>query len=165
MISVFVCVATYLISPVIAAEDVTATSAVRRSAVLLRETWGENIISNLAFGLFFVITMMGVGVAGGFAAVPLLTGEGTEAIGILVIVALVVFVLAIMVAQSAPANILRTGFTFTPSMARFAVASHRPKSTALSASVMATGPDNVRSPVSAFSLTIIMIAKVGYGMR
>jgi hypothetical protein len=42
--------ATFLIVPVLVMEDGGVTESLRRSASLLRETWGEQIVSGIAFG-------------------------------------------------------------------------------------------------------------------
>ena len=42
--------ATYLVVPVLVMEDAGVMDSVRRSASLLRRTWGEQLVSGLAFG-------------------------------------------------------------------------------------------------------------------
>jgi hypothetical protein len=54
-------VATFLVVPVLAAQDVGPVDAVKRSAELLKNTWGENVIGNA-----------GIGVAGGLLTFGLL---------------------------------------------------------------------------------------------
>lgn len=44
-------VATFLVVPVLAAQDVGPVDAVKRSASLLKQTWGENVIGNAGIGL------------------------------------------------------------------------------------------------------------------
>jgi hypothetical protein len=44
--------ATFLIVPVIVMEDAGVLDSLRRSSALLRKTWGEQIISGIAFGWF-----------------------------------------------------------------------------------------------------------------
>jgi Family of unknown function (DUF6159) len=46
-------IATFLVVPVLVMEDVGPLDAVKRSASLLRETWGEQIAGNLSIGLIF----------------------------------------------------------------------------------------------------------------
>ena len=46
-------VATYLVVPVLAVEDVGPIEAVKRSASYLRKTWGEQIVGNLGIGTAF----------------------------------------------------------------------------------------------------------------
>jgi hypothetical protein len=60
-------VATFLVVPVLAAQDVGPVEAVKRSASLLKNTWGENLIGNagigiagglLTFGLILISAML-----------------------------------------------------------------------------------------------------------
>ena len=46
-------VATFLAVPVLVTRDVGPIAAVKESAALLRETWGENLIGNFGLGLVF----------------------------------------------------------------------------------------------------------------
>jgi hypothetical protein len=46
-------VATFLVVPVLVTRDVGPMAAVKESAALLSETWGENIIGNFGLGLVF----------------------------------------------------------------------------------------------------------------
>ncbi|MEW9624639.1 DUF6159 family protein [Rhodanobacter geophilus] len=59
-------VATFLVVPVLAGEGAGPVDAVKRSAELLRQTWGENVIGNaglgVAFGLFFIPVALLAGV-------------------------------------------------------------------------------------------------------
>jgi Family of unknown function (DUF6159) len=59
--------ATYLVVPVLVMEEAGVMDSVRRSASLLRQTWGEQIISGLAFGwlgLLFAVPGIVLGVLG-----------------------------------------------------------------------------------------------------
>jgi hypothetical protein len=59
--------ATYLIVPVLVMENQGAVDSIRRSAALLRQTWGEQIVSGLAFGwlgLLFAVPGLVLGVLG-----------------------------------------------------------------------------------------------------
>ena len=46
-------VATFLVVPVLVSRDIGPLNAVKKSAVMLKKTWGENIIANAGMGLFF----------------------------------------------------------------------------------------------------------------
>lgn len=46
-------VATFLVVPVLASEDIGPVDAVKRSAELLKQTWGENLIGNAGLGVVF----------------------------------------------------------------------------------------------------------------
>ncbi len=59
-------VATYLVVPVLVVEDVGPLDAIKRSAALLKRTWGEQLVGNFAmgtvFGLIgFAVVMVGIG--------------------------------------------------------------------------------------------------------
>jgi hypothetical protein len=59
--------ATYLIVPVLVMEEAGVMDSIRRSAALLRQTWGEQLISGLAFGwlgLLFAVPGIVLGVLG-----------------------------------------------------------------------------------------------------
>lgn len=59
--------ATFLMVPVLVMEDRGVLDSVRRSAALLRQTWGEQLISGLAFGwlaLLFSVPGIVIGVMG-----------------------------------------------------------------------------------------------------
>jgi hypothetical protein len=50
-------VATFLVVPVLASQDVGPTEAISRSVELLKRTWGENIIGNAGIGVVFGLLM------------------------------------------------------------------------------------------------------------
>ena len=59
--------ATYLVVPVLVMEDAGVMDSVRRLQSLLRQTWGEQLISGIAFGwigLLFAIPGIVIGVLG-----------------------------------------------------------------------------------------------------
>jgi hypothetical protein len=47
--------ATYLVVPVIAAEDLSPSEAFARSALLFSDTWGEELVGGFSFGLIFTL--------------------------------------------------------------------------------------------------------------
>ncbi len=79
-------VATFLVVPVLAAQDVGPVDAVKRSTSLLKQTWGENLIGNA-----------GIGVAGGILTFCLIFASGvlffaaaaTHSVALMVIVGVV----------------------------------------------------------------------------
>lgn len=78
-------VATALVVPVLAAENVGPVDAVKRSTELIRRTWGEDIIGNAGIGLVFGLAMvLTVLVGGGLVVAAFATGSG--ALGVLAIV-------------------------------------------------------------------------------
>jgi len=50
-------VATFLVVPVLASQDVGPTEAISRSTELLKRTWGENLIGNAGLGVVFGLAM------------------------------------------------------------------------------------------------------------
>lgn len=58
--------ATFLVVPILVVEGVGPVEAVRRSAGLLKKTWGEQVVGNLGIGLIFgllifLIILLGIG--------------------------------------------------------------------------------------------------------
>jgi hypothetical protein len=60
---------TFLVIPVLVIEDMGVRDALRRSAALFRQTWGENVAARVGFGLLgFLLILPGVAaIAGAFA--------------------------------------------------------------------------------------------------
>ncbi|MFC4528930.1 hypothetical protein ISN76_17985 [Dyella halodurans] len=59
-------VATFLVVPVLASQEVGPIDAVKRSVELLQQTWGENIIGNAGLGVVFgLVTFLAILVSGG----------------------------------------------------------------------------------------------------
>jgi hypothetical protein len=51
-------VATFLTVPILVSRDIGPVDAVKESAVLLKKTWGENIIGNTGMGLVFFLAFL-----------------------------------------------------------------------------------------------------------
>ena len=93
-------VATFLTVPILVTRDVGPIDAVKESAVLLKKTWGENIIGNAGMGFVFFLFYLGAIVVG----VVLIVGvaQTANAALILLIVALVVLaVIGLALVQAA----------------------------------------------------------------
>ena len=58
-------VATFLVVPVLVAEDVGPTDAIRRSGSLLKKTWGEQVAGNVSLGLIGFLVTLAVVLVGG----------------------------------------------------------------------------------------------------
>lgn len=85
--------ATFLVVPVLVARDVGPIDAVKESARMLRETWGENIAGNLGLGLVFLLAFVALfAIAGGLVYVGLVLELPVVVIGT-VALAIVAFVL------------------------------------------------------------------------
>jgi hypothetical protein len=70
-------VATFLVVPVLVIEEVGPIDAVKRSADLLRRTWGEQLVGNFSIGtifglMMFFVVLLGIGgiVATALAGIP-----------------------------------------------------------------------------------------------
>jgi hypothetical protein len=73
-------VITFLVVPVMAAEGVGPVEAVQRSAGLLRQTWGENLIGNGAISVIFS-GIIGLVAAAGYGASTMLYASGHGDLG------------------------------------------------------------------------------------
>jgi len=92
-------VATALVVPVLAAENVGPIEAIGRSVELIKKSWGENIIGNAGLGLVFGAIMFLLAITGGvlvFAAF----GNREWALGIVLAVLLVLAVSLVALAQA-----------------------------------------------------------------
>jgi hypothetical protein len=87
-------VATFLVVPVLVMEDVGPIDAIKRSAALLKQTWGEQLVGNFSIGTVF--GLIGVGVAL-LIAVPLFAIAGSTNSPALMVLAVVLVVLAMVV--------------------------------------------------------------------
>jgi hypothetical protein len=50
--------ATFLVVPVLVARDLGPIDAVKESARMLKQTWGENLVGNLGIGLVFLLAYL-----------------------------------------------------------------------------------------------------------
>jgi len=53
-------IATYLVVPVLVVEDIGPIDAIKRSAALLRKTWGEQIVGNVSISVVFGLITFGL---------------------------------------------------------------------------------------------------------
>lgn len=74
-------VATFLVVPVLANEDVGPVEAVRRSVDMLKRTWGENLVGNAGIGVAFGLITVAVVVV---ATILLMGAAATHALPLLV---------------------------------------------------------------------------------
>lgn len=100
LIGVVWTIATFLAVPVLVAQDVGPIEAVKRSATLLKQTWGENLIgqAGIGFGFFLVYAVAGLVFVG---LLTLVGGEGGGAVAGVLIALFVVTVLLLAVVQAA----------------------------------------------------------------
>lgn len=92
--------ATFLVVPILAAEDVGPWQAVTRSAALLRKTWGENLMGNA--GISLVMSMFtGAVTVVGFGGAMLLFQRGYPVLAVaLCAAAITALLLAILIASA-----------------------------------------------------------------
>lgn len=89
-------VVTFLVVPALVIDEMGAVDGLKRSASLLRQTWGENLIARVGFGLLgFVLVIPAVIVA------VLATSVGAAWVGIPLAVAWVVVVAVVITALNA----------------------------------------------------------------
>ena len=85
-------ITSFLVVPILVIENERPLSALRRSASMLKKTWGEQIIGNFSFGLIFILLALPL-------ALLLFTGIAAQSVA-LVVVSVIGFIV-IALAQSA----------------------------------------------------------------
>jgi hypothetical protein len=105
-------VATFLVVPILVIEGVGPREALKRSASLLRQTWGEQLAGNVSMGLIFGLLILLVVVVGlGISAVLF---SLSIALGVVAVILFVVVVAALAVISAALSGI------FTVALYRYA---------------------------------------------
>lgn len=93
-------VATFLVVPLLASEDIGPIDAVKRSTELLKRSWGENLIGNggigLVFGVLFVVAVL---LAAGLVAGAVVL-HSIVAIIAAIAIALIGFILLMLIQSS-----------------------------------------------------------------
>jgi cobalamin biosynthesis protein CobD/CbiB len=92
--------ATFLVVPVMVNQEIGPFDAVKRSAELLKRTWGENLIGNAGIGLAFGLVTMLVIVAGAALVFVAISAHSTAAVTVVAVLC-VLTVLTLTVIQSA----------------------------------------------------------------
>jgi hypothetical protein len=85
-------VATFLAVPILVSRDIGPMDAVKESAVLLKKTWGENVIGNVGMGLVFFLCYFGVMGIG----IVLIMGASQAGSGALFVAVFAIVVLALI---------------------------------------------------------------------
>jgi hypothetical protein len=111
--------ATFLTVPVLVARDIGPVDAVKESALLLKQAWGENLIGKGGLGLVFGLLSVAVIAVGALLAVGL-AGAGMVTLAIVAAVLAGIAVLGIALVQSALTGI------YSAALYRFAVAGDAP---------------------------------------
>ena len=86
--------ASFLVVPVLVSRDVGPIDAVKESAVLLKKTWGENLIGQGGVGLVFGFIFFALIILGGGAIIAAATTGNGVLIGLVVAVVIVALLLA-----------------------------------------------------------------------
>lgn len=86
--------ASFLVVPILVTRNVGPIDAVKESAVLLKKTWGENLIGQGGVGLVFGLIFFGLIIVGGGAIIAVaMTGNGML-IGLVVALVIIALLLA-----------------------------------------------------------------------
>ena len=107
-------IATFLVVPILASEDIGPFQAIKRSVELLKKTWGEQLVGNFGLGLVFGLVTFGFIILGGlgiYLAVALQS--------VALVVAVVIFVVLVLVVLGL-VNSALSGI-YTAAVYRFAV--------------------------------------------
>jgi len=95
--------ATFLVVPVLVHQEVGPFEALRRSANLLRRTWGENAIGNVGIGMAFGLISFGIIVVG--ALLAFVAAQLSIALAVAIVVVFVIGLLLLGVYQAALSGI------------------------------------------------------------
>jgi hypothetical protein len=111
--------ATFLVVPVLVARDVGPIDAVKQSATLLKQTWGENLIGNGGLGLVLGLVNLGV-ILLGVALAMALASQGLVVMAVVAGVVAGIAVLGLALVQSALSGI------YSAALYRYAVQGNAP---------------------------------------
>jgi hypothetical protein len=107
-------IATFLVVPILATEDIGPFQAIKRSVNLLKKTWGEQIVGNFGLGAFFGLLTFGV-ILLGMLGVFLAVSAQSVALVVAVIIILVLVLVILGLINSALSGI------YTAAVYRYAV--------------------------------------------
>ena len=97
-------IATFLVVPVLAARDVGPIEAIKESATLLKDTWGENVIGQAGMGFAFGLIFMGVVFCGIFLIALTVATHSVYLIAVAVVVTVLAVGITVLI-QAALAGI------------------------------------------------------------
>ena len=90
-------IASFLAIPIIVSQPVSAFEAIKQSTLMLKKTWGEQLIGSAGIGFIFIIPfiiLIGGGIFGIFALLN--AGFGTAALVLLVLIIILLMLLAVI---------------------------------------------------------------------
>jgi hypothetical protein len=90
-------VASFLVVPVLVSRDVGPLDAIKESALLLKKTWGENLIGQGGVGLVFSLIFVAMTVLGALAIVGAAMSGSGVVIGLVVALMVIAFLLAALI--------------------------------------------------------------------
>ena len=105
--------ATFLVVPVLVSRDVGPVDAIKESAAIFRETWGENVVGQVGLGAAFFFIFILVGLAGGFLIIVAAMAHSGFLLAIAIALTIIALALTVLV-QAALAGI------YAASLYRFA---------------------------------------------
>lgn len=88
-------VATFMVVPVLVHRDIGPLEAVKESALLLKQTWGENLIGQGGVGLIFMLMQVGLWMLFGFLA---FTALASKSIGLFIAMLVIGFIGTLLLA-------------------------------------------------------------------
>jgi hypothetical protein len=100
-------IATYLVAPVLAVEGIGPVDAIKRSASLLKKTWGEQIAGNFGMGMITFLVIFGIVLLGGAAVFGVVSLD----LGVIPIVLVAGFVVMLIVIVGLISSTLNSIYT------------------------------------------------------
>lgn len=94
-------IATYFVVPVLVVEKLGPFDTLERSVTLMKETWGESLVSNVGIGMVSFLASLAVVVVVGTATVMLSTMTGSTAVLLVGVVAVIVLLILVALVSSA----------------------------------------------------------------
>ena len=89
--------ASFLVVPVLVTRDIGPVDAVKESALLLKKTWGENLIGQGGVGLLFGLLFFALVLLGGAAIIAVATTGNGGLTGLVVAIVIIAMLLAALV--------------------------------------------------------------------
>lgn len=86
-------IATYMVVPVLVVEDLGPIEAIKRSAGLLKRTWGEQLTGEFGIGMVFGLLMLATFLLG----IPIFIGAISSGSALLIVLAIALIVLALSI--------------------------------------------------------------------
>ena len=109
-------VATFLVVPILAVENVGPIDAIKRSAAYLKKTWGEQIVGDLAISAIFTLINIGIIVLGVILTIGAVSIDAPVAIVIAIILLFImVLIFSILIGSTLSSIFVAAVYQFTTS--------------------------------------------------